>query len=163
MGGAGDFHRARGALIGEVRGARAEMNVPPSAQVELLVAGLAPERAVWLATHGDLLRRLTRSAHLTAIPAEQLDQYRSGAAQMVVDEATLVIPLGEIIDLAAERGRLAKEVAKLEGEIAKVDKKLTNADFVARAPEEVVAEQRERREEWSASLERLREALRRLG
>jgi len=150
-------------VVSTVRGVRSEMNVPPAAQVELLVAGLAPERAVWLATHGDLLRRLTRSAHLTAIPVEQLDQHRSGAAQMVVDEATLVIPLGEIIDLAAERGRLAKEIAKLEAEIAKVDKKLGNADFVARAPEEVVAEQRERRDDWSASAARLREALGRLG
>jgi len=150
-------------MVSTVRGVRSEMNVPPSAQVDLLVAGLAPERAGWLATHADLLRRLARCASLTAIAADQLDAHRSGAAQMVVDEATLVMPLGDIIDLAAERARLGKELAKLDAEVAKVDKKLGNADFIARAPEEVVAEQRERRDDWSASAERLREALRRLG
>ncbi|MFD2234246.1 valine--tRNA ligase [Phaeospirillum tilakii] len=150
-------------VVSTVRGVRSEMNVPPSAQVELLVAGLAPERAGWLVTHGELLRRLARCASITAIEAGALDAHRSGAAQMVVDEATLVMPLGAIIDIAAERARLAKELAKLEGEIAKVDKKLGNADFIARAPEEVVAEQRERRDDWSASAARLREALGRLG
>ncbi|MEO0036375.1 MAG: hypothetical protein RLZZ501_2398 [Pseudomonadota bacterium] len=150
-------------VVSTVRGVRSEMNVPPSAQVELLVAGLAPERAGWLATHGELLRRLARCASITAIAADALDSHRSGAAQMVVDEATLVMPLGAIIDIAAERARLGKELAKLEGEIAKVDKKLGNADFIARAPEEVVAEQRERRDDWSASAARLREALGRLG
>ena len=74
----------------------------------------------------------------------------------------MLIPLEGIIDVAKERARLDKEIVRLDGEIAKVDKKLGNADFLARAPEEVVAEQRERRDDWSAAAAKLREALARL-
>ena len=81
---------------------------------------------------------------------------------MVVDEATLVMPLAGVIDLDKERARLDKEIARLEGEIAKVDKKLGNADFIAKARPEVVEEQHERRAEWSGSIAKLREALERL-
>jgi len=150
-------------VVSTVRTVRSEMNVPPSAQVDLLVGGLAPARIGWLSTHGDLIRRLARCRSLDAVAAEALDQHRTGSAQMVVDEATLVMPLGDIIDIAKERARLSKELARLEGEIGKVDKKLGNADFVARAPEEVVAEQRERRAEWAASADRLRQAVASLG
>ncbi|CCG40489.1 valine--tRNA ligase [Magnetospirillum molischianum] len=150
-------------VVSTVRTVRSEMNVPPSAQVDLLVGGLAPARSGWLSTHGDLIRRLARCRSLEAIAVEALDGHRTGAAQMVVDEATLVMPLGDIIDIAKERARLAKDLARLDGDIAKVDKKLGNADFIARAPEEVVTEQRERREEWVASADRLRQALEYLG
>jgi valyl-tRNA synthetase len=151
-------------VISAVRAVRSEMNVPPSAQVDLLVAGLSAARLGWAATHADLIKRLARLAVFEPqAGGEQLAQASShGAAQMVVDEATLVMPLGAVIDVDKERSRLAKEIVRLEGEIAKVDKKLDNADFLARAPEEVVAEQRERRADWSDSVGKLKEALERL-
>ena len=67
-----------------------------------------------------------------------------------------------IVDLAAEVARLNKEAAKAASEIAKIDGKLGNADFLARAPDEVVDEQRERRDGEAARLEKIREALTRL-
>jgi valyl-tRNA synthetase len=151
-------------MVSAIRAVRSEMNVPPSAQVELLAAGMAESKRGWAATHRDLILRLARLGAFepAAEPARIAEASAKGAAQMVVDEATLVIPLAGVIDLDKERVRLDKEIQRLEGEIAKVDKKLGNADFVARAPEEVVAEQRERRADWSQAADKLREALKRL-
>jgi valyl-tRNA synthetase len=151
-------------VISTVRTVRSEMNVPAGAQVDLLVSGLGEVAAGWAATHSDLIVRLARLAcfdHHAA--ADRIaGAFSHGAAQMVVDDATLVMPLAGVIDIDKERARLEKEIARLAGEIGKIDKKLGNADFLARAPEEVVEEQRERRAEWSGAAVRLKEALDRL-
>ncbi|MFX8797726.1 hypothetical protein ABTM57_20610, partial [Acinetobacter baumannii] len=63
-----------------------------------------------------------------------------GAVQIVLDEATVVLPLADVIDIAKERERLAKEKAKAEAEIAKIDSRMANADFVAKAPAHVLEE-----------------------
>ena len=86
----------------------------------------------------------------------------TNSAQLVVGEATLALPLAGVIDFDAERARLEREIGKEEAEIAKVDKKLGNEQFVSKAPPEVIEEQRERRAEAVARLERLRAALARL-
>ena len=80
----------------------------------------------------------------------------------MIDGATLVLPLAEVIDIGAERARLAKEVKRLETEIEKIDKKLGNAAFIDRAPAEVVEENRERRAEFETSRSKLAEAAARL-
>jgi valyl-tRNA synthetase len=85
-----------------------------------------------------------------------------GSAQIVIGETTFVLPLKGIIDLDAERVRLKREIAKEEVEIGKIDKKLGNEQFVAKAPPEVIEEQRERRADAVARLERLKAALARL-
>jgi valyl-tRNA synthetase len=72
------------------------------------------------------------------------------------------LPLEGIVDLAAERARLAKETQRIDADVAKIDAKLGNADFLKRAPEEVVDEQRERREEALARKQKIAEALARL-
>ncbi len=72
------------------------------------------------------------------------------------------MPLGAIIDIAAEKIRLAKEIGKLDGEIVGTERKLANPDFVAKAPEEVIEENRERLATAKAKKARLEEALRRL-
>ena len=86
-----------------------------------------------------------------------------GAVQLVVDEATVVLPLADVIDVAGEKDRLARELGKLEGEIAKIDKKLGNQDFIAKAPERVIEEQRERRAEAEGVRTKLATALERIG
>jgi valyl-tRNA synthetase len=83
--------------------------------------------------------------------------------QVVVRGETAALPLAGIIDMEAEATRLGKELAKAADDIAKVDAKLGNADFIKRAPEEVIEEQRERRESAQARAEKIREALARLG
>ena len=85
-----------------------------------------------------------------------------GAVQGVIDEATLALPIADVIDIDQERARLAKDIAKLDGEIGKINKKLNNHGFLAKAPETVVAENRDRlaeetrkRDQLSAAMERL--------
>ena len=80
----------------------------------------------------------------------------------MLDECTLVLPVAEVIDLAQEQARLKKELDKLSGEIVKLDKKLSNEQFLAKAPEEVVAEQRERLADSQQARSKLQSALERL-
>ena len=82
---------------------------------------------------------------------------------VVVDEATFALPVGDVIDLAAERARLEREIGKLDDRDRRGRQKLDNPDFVARAPAEVIEQQRERLREAEATRERLLQALRRIG
>ena len=81
----------------------------------------------------------------------------------MLDEITIVLPLEGLIDIDAERARLGKDIAKLTIEAKKLSQKLENADFVSRAPEEVVAENRERLDSARSEIARLQAALDRLG
>jgi len=80
----------------------------------------------------------------------------------VVDETIVALPLADVIDISAERDRLRREIEKVGSEIEKIDKKLANEQFVSRAPEHVVDEQRERKAEAEAAAQRLQAALQRL-
>ena len=145
-------------VVSEVRSVRAAMNVPPGAAVPLEVRGAGAATRARLATHGELIQHLAKLAGI----AHAAGPPPKGAVQLVVDEASLALPLAGIIDVAAERARLAKEVARLGGEIDKLERKLANGEFVAKAPEEVVEEQRERRAEALAVRTKLADALKRL-
>ena len=143
------------ALISAVRAVRAEMNVPPSAEIPLLLKDATPDASARLRTHGALFARLARVSSMDLTSEEP----PMGAAQTILADATLVLPLAGIIDLDKERARLAKEIAKVDGEIAKIDGKLGNAQFLAKAPEEVVDEQRQRRDDLTGRREKLQAAL----
>ncbi|WP_342235691.1 valine--tRNA ligase [Inquilinus sp. OTU3971] len=145
-------------LISAVRTIRSEMNVPPAAELAATLRGASAETRRRLDTHGALIRRLARLASIDVSEAEPA----KGSAQAVIDEATLVLPLAGIIDLDKERARLTKEIEKNASEAEKIDRKLGNAQFLEKAPDEVVEEQRERRAEAQAAIERLREALARV-
>jgi valyl-tRNA synthetase len=134
-------------LVSTIRAIRAEMNVPGGAQVTLLVKDAAPETLSRLAAHRDLILRLARLERADPLAGE----VPKGAVQAVLDEAALILPLGDVMDLAQERLRLAKEVSRLDGEIEKIAKKLGNEQFVAKAKPEVVQEQRERQLEYEAA------------
>ncbi|GJE26975.1 valine--tRNA ligase [Methylobacterium organophilum] len=144
-------------LISEVRSARSETNVPAAAQVPLVLVKADPATRARAERWGETLLRLARLSALTFAEAAP-----KNSVQLLVRGSVAALPLEGIVDLAAEVARLRKEAAKAEGEIAKLDAKLGNADFVARAPEEVVEEQRERRDAEAARLDKLREALARL-
>ncbi|NQW09024.1 MAG: valine--tRNA ligase [Alphaproteobacteria bacterium] len=144
-------------LISEVRSIRSEMNVPPGARIPLLLTGASAETEARLARHQGLITRLARLSELTtggAVPA--------GAVQGVLDEATLALPIADVIDIDQERARLNKEIGKVESEIAKIDKKLANENFVAKAPEAVIEENKDRRAEEQDRRDRLAAALSRL-
>ena len=144
-------------LISDVRSVRSEMNVPPGATFPMFHQDASTATMARLATHGDLIKRLARIADIAPT-----DKVRKGAVQVVVDEATYVLPLAEVIDVSGEKARLEKEIVKLETEIAKFDKKLANRGFLAKAPAEIVGEQRARREKATADRARRAEALERL-
>jgi valyl-tRNA synthetase len=93
---------------------------------------------------------------------ETADRVPTSSAQLVVGEATAALPLSGVIDFAAEQGRLEKELARTDTEITRIDNKLANENFVARAPEDVVEAEREKRAVYAADRERLNAALRRL-
>ena len=90
------------------------------------------------------------------------DSVPPASAQTVLGEATLALPLEGVIDFAAERERLSRELARLDGEIGRLEKKLGNEKFVANAPADVVAEQREKLADYSTQKTKLAEALERL-
>ncbi len=144
-------------LVSEIRSARSETNVPAGAQIPLVL--VAPGEAVRerLSRWGDTVRRLGRIASI-----ETVETSPRNAVQLIVRGEVAALPLEGVVDLAAEVARLKKEDAKLDGEIGKIDAKLGNADFLARAPEEVVEEQRERRDAAIARREKVRDALTRL-
>jgi len=146
-------------LIGEVRAVRSEMNVPPSVRAPVLLRDAAPESLARAARWDEAIRRLARAEAVGPL----VGPLPAGATQSVLDEATIVVPLAGLIDLDAERARLDRDRVKAEGEAEKVARKLANTDFVARAPEDVVAENRERLEAARAEAARLAAALGRLG
>jgi valyl-tRNA synthetase len=144
-------------LISGVRSVRAEMNVPPAAQIPMVIAGLGDQGKAWLQTHEALILRLARLKDIRVggeIP--------KGAVQLVQDEATIALPIAEVIDIGQEKQRLQKEIAKAEGEIRKLQNKLSNEQFLQKAPEAVVEEQRERLAEEERARAKLDEALKRL-
>jgi valyl-tRNA synthetase len=145
-------------FITEIRTVRAEMNVPPSQLGPVLLRDASEatvERAVrWF----DPIKRLARVSEVARLEGEIPAQ----AAQVVVDEATLILPLAGLIDLDAERVRLRKEADKAGAEAEKVRRKLENEEFVARAKPEVVEENRERLASFTADQLRLAAALARI-
>jgi valyl-tRNA synthetase len=145
-------------FITAIRTVRSEMNVPPSVPGPVWLRDAAPETLARADRWSDAIRRMARVSDIAPAP----DVTPAETAVLVFDEATLLLPLTGLIDVAAERARLAKEAARAEDEAAKVARKLENADFVARAPAEVVAENRARETTARAEAARLRAALARL-
>jgi len=145
-------------LISQVRSVRSEMNVPGGAEIQLILKNATDLARHCVETHAPLIERLARLSSLDLSDGE----IPQGSAQDVIDGTTIVLPLADVIDLDQERARLAKEIAKLDSEIDKFDKKLSNQGFLAKAPPEVVEEQKERREDAAQTRAKLVEALDRL-
>jgi len=144
-------------MIKGIRSVRAEMNVPAGAKIQMLLTGASATAAERLARNRDVILFLAR---LTS--ADVADAIPGGSAQFVLEEATVALPLGDVIDFAKERTRLEKDLKKAQEEIARFDAKLSNEQFVSRAPEEVLAEQREKRAEAATLAARLADAVKRL-
>ena len=142
-------------LITVIRSMRAEMNINNPIPLVLVNSSAASkERAErWR----EFVQRLARVSDISFVDAAP-----QGSVQLLVRGEVAALPLKGVIDLAAERARLEKEMAKAEADIKRVDAKLSNADFMARAPEDVVDGEREKREEAVARKDRILEALERL-
>jgi valyl-tRNA synthetase len=145
-------------LISEVRSVRAEMNVPASAKIACVLAGAGGETRRRAAQWENEIMRLAR---LSSLAFE--DRVPKHAAQIVLGEATVALPLEGVIDFAAEKARLLKEREKIEKDAAAIDSRLNNPGFVAKAPEEILEETRERKVELEARKLKIGDALKRLG
>ena len=145
-------------LISEVRSIRSEMNIPSKAEIDLRLAGMSGETRERLAAHRDIIQHLGRLKSADALDGA----IPVGAIQSVIDEATIVLPIADVVDLSGERERLEKDIAKIAIEIEKTNKKLSNEKFIAKAPEAVVAENRERLADEQRKMEKLEAALERL-
>jgi valyl-tRNA synthetase len=144
-------------LVSGVRSVRAEMNVPPAAKTALVLKDASAVTCARLERHHGVILTLARLSS-----AQVADAIPQGSAQFVVGETVVALPLGDVIDFAKERVRLEKDLKKARDEIARFDAKLANEQFVTRAPEDVLAEQREKRADAVALAARLTEAMGRL-
>ncbi|MFN3687973.1 valine--tRNA ligase [Salinarimonas sp.] len=144
-------------LVSEIRSARSETNVPAGSQIPLLLIAPSAQTRERLPRWSAMIERLARLSNIS-----EADAAPKASVQLIVRGETAALPLEGVVDLDAERARLTKETGKLEAEIAKIDAKLGNADFLARAPEEVVEEQRDRRDAAAARKAKIAEALARL-
>jgi valyl-tRNA synthetase len=140
-------------LISEIRTARSELNVPPGAKVPFTVSGENEQTSQRLERNAPTISRLARVHPGVAT---------GGEAQVVVDEATFTLALGDVIDLTAERARLAKGAEAAEKERDGLAGRLNNPAFVEKAKPEAIAKAREDHAAKSAEAERLRAALARL-
>ena len=144
-------------LVSEIRSVRSEMNVPAGAKTPLIVVAASKVDRARAENYEETIKRLARIDTLTfakAVPP--------GSAQIVLGETTVALPLAGVIDMGTERTRLAREIEKSKAEIKKIDAKLANQNFVAKAPPEVVEENRERRADFEATMKRLQAALKRV-
>jgi valyl-tRNA synthetase len=141
-------------LVTTVRSIRSEMNVAPATLLPLVLAGVSPETKARANRWIEFLQRLARLGDISFA-----DRAPEGAVQLLVRGEIAALPLKGVIDLAAERARLEKEMGKADADIARVDAKLSNADFMRRAPEEVVDGEREKRDEAQARRTKIVEAI----
>jgi valyl-tRNA synthetase len=144
-------------FISEIRSVRADMNVPAGAKIELLVKGASEQTQARLKTHEEILCRLARlsSAGLS-------EDTPKGAIQVPLDEATIMLPIADIIDLDAERTRLQKAIDKINQDIKTVEQKLDNKKFVNNAPVEIIDEHKQRKVDALATRVKLTQALEQL-
>ncbi len=144
-------------LVSEIRSVRTEMSVPAGAKIPLVIVGADEAIRERIDRNEETLMRLAR---IDEIDFE--DAAPKGAALIVAGETTAALPLAGIIDMAAEKRRLAKAIESAEGDLAKMDAKLTNPQFMERAKEEAIEEAQERKAELEAEIKRFSAALKRL-
>ena len=144
-------------LLSTVRSVKAEMNIPPSTLTPLVLVAASAETKDRAQRWSDVAKRMARLSEISFV-----DTVPDGAVQLLVRGEAVALPLKGVIDFAAERGRLEKELGKADADIKRVDAKLSNEKFVANAKEEIVEEEREKRETAVARKASILEALERL-
>jgi valyl-tRNA synthetase len=144
-------------LVSEVRSVRSEMNVPAGAKTPLVMVAASKAVRARAEAYEETIKRLARIDALSFAKAAP-----PGSAQIVLGETTVALPLAGVIDMGSERTRLVREIEKSKAEIKKIDTKLANENFVAKAPPEVVEENRERRADFEATMRKLQAALKRV-
>jgi valyl-tRNA synthetase len=142
--------------IRAIRARRAEMNVVPSRKTKLYM--VTKDVDVFGAAEG-FFRKLAGASEVL-FPESYEDE---GSVSIVTDAVTVYIPLADMIDFEKEKARLSKELEKTEGEIKRLSGKLSNEGFLAKAPEAVVAQEKEKLAKYEATKESLLAELKKLG
>jgi valyl-tRNA synthetase len=144
-------------LVTAIRSLRAEMNLTVATELPVVLANVSPQTDARAGRWAEVIKRLARLSSLSVAGSVP-----PGSIQLVVRGEVAALPLKGVIDLAAEQARLEKEITRVIADITRIDAKLGNAEFVRRAPEEVVEGEREKRGEAEARREKIVEALERL-
>ncbi|MCA6926588.1 valine--tRNA ligase [Pectobacterium versatile] len=137
-----------------VRNIRAEMNIAPGKPLEVLLRDVTAEAQRRVEENRSFIQTLARLESITLLPAGDKGPV---SVTKLIEGAELLIPMAGLIDKAAELDRLTKEVAKIEAEIGRIESKLSNEGFVARAPEAVVAKEREKLDGYAVAKAKLLE------
>jgi valyl-tRNA synthetase len=147
------------AVLTNVRRIRSEMNLAPTKPIPLLYAGGTPNQRALAERFAAPIAFLARAESQRWLESGEAEP---AAAAAIVGEMKVLIPLAGLIDVGAEKTRVAREIKRLEGEIAKCNGKLANANFVANAPAEVVAQEQQRIADFTMALNGLRDQADRL-
>ena len=139
-------------LIVAVRNIRAECNIVPSKGLDLLVRNLSDEHCKMLAENDRLLKAM---AKLDSVQVLSTGETAPLSVAKLVGNAEVLVPMAGFINKDAELARLTKEIEKLQGEVKRIEGKLSNEAFVAKAPEQVIAKEREKMQEYQDGLEKL--------
>ena len=147
-------------LISEIRSRRTEFNVPPGTFIPLQIFDATSDLEGRLARHELIIKRLAKISDLSVEKGKPHDL--KGVIQFVLGATTIVLPLGQSIDLDAEKQRLQKEVQKIQGELENGIKRLENQDFMNKAKPEVIDELKERVANLEVTIEKMKDALLRI-
>ena len=139
-------------LIVAVRNIRAESNIAPSKGLDFLVRNLSDEHCKMLAENDRLLKAM---AKLDSVQVLAQGEEAPLSVAKLVGNAEVLVPMAGFINKDAELARLTKEIEKLQGEVKRIEGKLSNEAFVAKAPEQVIAKEREKMQEYQDGLEKL--------
>ncbi len=140
-------------MITELRSLRNDLGVPAGSKLPLTLVNAGPEIEHRAMSHEDVLKRLARLEDIS-----MTDATPEGAVTAVIGETMSALSVADIVDLDEARKRLDKELAQLDKDITSTEKKLSNENFVSRAPAEIVEENRERIVDWTARREKLKAA-----
>lgn len=141
--------------ISTIRSVRSDMNVPAGAKIAMVVQDANDTTKQRLNTYEAVLKQMARLESISLLSGTPPKQ----SLKAVVDEATLILPIADLIDLDKERERLQKQIAKLQDDIRKTDEKLGNDQFVSNAPPEIIEEFKTRKVDALSTIEKLETAL----
>ena len=140
--------------IKAVRARRSEMNVPPSKKAHLIIA---TDKTTAFEAGMSYIRKLAYASEVSVLPAPP--EKTEGMVSVVTDNARMFMPMAELVDMEKEKARMEKELANAEKQLAGQIAKLSNQNFVTRAPESVVNVEREKKAKLEALIENLKASL----
>ncbi len=148
--------------VTSIRNIRGEMNVPPGAMIEVVLACSDPDAAATLTAFEHHLVNLARAESVRVAVGAPESLRPAGSAAGVAGDVSVFVPLAGLVDFAAEEARLGKEITKIDKDLSRVQAKLGNDDFLHKAPAEVVQKEKDKAAALSGKLAKLTDSLARV-